>query len=105
MARIPIIVDDLTGDQITEAQAAEFEFTFQGETYVIETTKANAAKFEKVLISYLSKAEKLDVFAKASEPTAKEYRDWALKQSAWKDKVSKKGQVAKEIKDAFHAAH
>lgn len=109
MARtfVAVIKDDLTGEVVEEKDAETIEFMVNGKTYTIDLGKKNAAEFHQALNKYIAVATKVGG-TKTRKParSAKEdlaaIREWG-KQNGFK--VSERGRVSSELKDAYTSAH
>lgn len=109
MARtfVAVIKDDLTGEVVEESDVESIEFAVNGKTYTIDLGKKNAADFHTALEKYIAVATKVGgTGARKPARTAKDdlaaIREWG-KQNGFK--VSERGRVSSELKEAFAAAH
>ena len=101
-----VLVDDIDGSDATETVA----FGLDGTSYEIDLNEKHAAKLRDALASYVGHARKVSggrrtrATAKTatSGASAKEIRDWARSNGF---KVSDRGRVPAEVREAFDAAH
>lgn len=56
---ITTIIDDMTNEELTEDQATELIFGWEGARYRLDISKLGAAKFEKFITPYVEAAEKI----------------------------------------------
>lgn len=114
--RIERIIDDLTGQEISESEATEAVVKFNGKTYNLETTKKNAERLTTYITEVLTGAKQLPHFANTSGSTrrttksktandgadATEVRRWAKENNV---DVPDRGRVPGPVWDAYNAAH
>jgi len=99
-----ILVDDLDGSDASETVS----FGLDGSSYEIDLNDKNAAKLRDALSGYVGHARKVTSSKRrksstaASGPSARELRDWARSNGF---KVSDRGRVPAEVREAFDAAH
>jgi hypothetical protein len=113
MAQTVITTDDIDGT----AEAVSIEFSFDGVNYSIDLSKKNKSAFEKVLKPYIDAAKKTGGRRPRSAPAAARsrsrrpsapktdlaaVREWAAAQGI---EVSSRGRLAKDVVDAYTAAH
>lgn len=118
------LIDDLHAHQNPDEPAIDaeetVEFGYQGRTYEIDLTKANAEKLHDALAPFVAAARVLGRTVKpkgtstrsaSSAASARSrndrdqsqaIRDWARSR---KMKVSDRGRIPKEVLEAFHQAH
>lgn len=110
MARtyVAVIKDDLTGEVVDQEDAESIEFAVNGKSYTIDLGKKNAAEFHKSLDKYIAVATKVGGGARTRKPArgSKEdltaIREWGKGNGF---KVSARGRVSSELKDAYSKAH
>lgn len=103
------LVDDLDGTEATETVA----FGLDGATYEIDLNDKNASKLRKALVQYVDGGRRLtgprpkrtrrSPSTSTTSPKngqAKEIREWAAGQGM---KVSQRGTIPKEVRDAYAA--
>ena len=99
-----VLVDDIDGSDATETVS----FGLDGSTYEIDLNDKNAAALRDALAGYLGHARKVTnsrgrrTRTTTSGPSARELRDWARSNGF---KVSDRGRVPTEVREAFDAAH
>ena len=97
-----VVEDDLDGSVASET----LNFTVDGVTYEIDLNSDNANKFRESLSPWISHARRTGgrraAGRKARPGSANDVRAWAIAQGM---KVSARGRVSQEIKDAYEAAH
>ena len=93
----------------TAATPAEtVSFGLDGATYEIDLNDKNAAKLRDALAGFVGHARKVTTSrgrktrTTTSGPSARELRDWARSNGF---KVSDRGRVPAEVREAFDAAH
>ena len=101
-----LLVDDIDGSDATETVS----FGLDGTSYEIDLNDSNAASLRDALAPYLGHARKASGATRGrkarggvtnSGPTARELRDWARSNGF---KVSDRGRVPSEVREAFEAA-
>lgn len=98
------LVDDIDGSEATETVS----FGLDGATYAIDLNEKNAAALRDSFAGYLGHARKVTnsrgrkTKTTSGGPSARELRDWARSNGF---KVSDRGRVPTEVRDAFEAAH
>lgn len=108
MARtyVAVIKDDLTGEVVDLKDAESIEFSVNDKSYTIDLGKKNAAEFHKSLDKYIAAATKVGG-AKARKPSRGTKEDLAAIRAWGKAngfKVSERGRVSSELKDAYTKA-
>jgi hypothetical protein len=113
MAQTVITTDDLDGS----GEATAIEFSFDGVNYSIDLSKKNKSAFEKALKPYIEAAKKtggrrVRATPAASRPRSRRtstpktdlaaIREWAATEGV---EVSSRGRIAKDVLDAYAAAH
>ena len=104
-----VLVDDIDGSDASETVG----FGLDGTSYEIDLNDGNAAALRKALAPYVGHARKVSGSTRgrksrasssstSSGPSARELRDWARSNGF---KVSERGRVPAEVRDAFNAAH
>ena len=102
-----VLVDDIDGSDATETVS----FGLDGTSYEIDLNDSNAAALREALSPYVGHARKVTGgtrgrksrgSATTSGPSARELRDWARSNGF---KVSDRGRVPSEVREAFDAAH
>jgi hypothetical protein len=99
--------DDLSGGKADSTTA----FSFDGTSYEIDLSKANARAFEKVIQPYVSAGRRVRSGRRPSRSgrrSASGKYDLAAVRAWAKDagyKVSDRGRVAQEVFDAYESAH
>ena len=99
-----VLVDDLDGSDATETVS----FGLDGTSYEIDLNDKNATALRDALSGYVGHARKVGSSSRrrkstaSSGPGASEIRDWARSQGM---KVSDRGRVSAEIRQAYDAAH
>ncbi len=98
-------VDDLDGEQITSGAKA-IRFALGDSTYEIDLTEKNAGKFHDSLAPYVAAARRVRGRGLASGTTDRQHlkamRSWAQEHGI---KVSARGRVRQQVKDAYRDAH
>ncbi len=99
-----VLVDDIDGSDATQTVS----FGLDGATYEIDLNDKNAAKLRDALAGFVGHARKVTTSrgrktrTTTSGPSARELRDWARSNGF---KVSDRGRVPAEVREAFDAAH
>ena len=100
-----ILEDDLDGGEATETVT----FGLDGASYEIDLNAKNAAALRDAMSKYVGHGRKLTASRRGrkstsshSTHTAREMRDWARSNGY---KVTDRGRVPSEIREAFEAAH
>lgn len=105
---VAVIKDDLTGEVVDQEDAESIEFAVNGKSYTIDLGKKNAAEFHKSLDKYIAVATKVGGGARTRKPArgSKEdltaIREWGKGNGF---KVSARGRVSSELKDAYSKTH
>jgi hypothetical protein len=101
-------IDDLDGKDL-DGDANAIAFSVRGVDYTIDLSDKNAEKFDKALEPFVNAAQKvggrrLSRRGKALNPpgTLHAVREWGKAQGL---KVSDRGRVSREVRDAYEAAH
>ena len=116
MARKEIVqfYDDLDKSPLSADEVNVVEFSYQGTTYVLDLSEANAQKFAADLEPYIAYATKVSKTAgrgrqraastgAKSDPTRnRRIREWARAQG---HEVSTRGQIPHELISAYEAAN
>ena len=100
-----VLIDDIDGSDASETVS----FGLDGASYEIDLNDANAAALRESLSGYLGHARKVTAArgrrpcgtTTTSGPSARELRDWARSNGF---KVSDRGRVPAEVREAFDAA-
>lgn len=104
-----VLEDDIDGGEASETIA----FALDGTSYEIDLNKKNAEALRNALAPYIGHGRKQSASAAArrgrrpgsasnSRHSAREVRDWARANGF---KVTDRGRVAREVQEAFDAAH
>ena len=101
-----VLEDDIDGTPAEET----ISFVFDGTTYEIDLNKSNASKFRDAVAPWVSHARKKGRATTAGRPrgprrgtgSTSEVREWARAQGM---KVSERGRVPAEVKEAYDRAH
>ena len=99
-----VLVDDLDGSDASETVS----FGLDGTAYEIDLNDKNAAALREALSGYVGHARKVSSSSRrrksatTSGPGASEIRDWAKANGM---KVSDRGRVSAEVRQAYDAAH
>jgi nucleoid-associated protein Lsr2 len=102
-----VLEDDIDGGEAVET----IVFGLDGTSYEIDLNKKNAAALRDALASYIGHGRKVTSGARrgrrpsgagAPKHSAREVRDWARANGF---KVTERGRVAREVQEAFDAAH
>jgi len=107
---VTVVVDDLTGEESTEAETVRFGFGFA--SYEIDLGPDSRAKFEEALEPYISVARRVAGSSSSSGPARRstsgartdlaQVREWA---NANGHAVSSRGRVSQSVLDAYDAAN
>ena len=99
-----VLVDDIDGSDASETVA----FGLDGTSYEIDLNDKNAASLRDALSAYVGHARKVSTRGRRTRtttttagPSARELRDWARSNGF---KVSDRGRVPAEVREAFDAA-
>jgi uncharacterized membrane protein len=109
MAKTIVVTDDLDGSGNAEA----IEFAYGGISYTVDLAKKNRVAFEKALKPYIDAATKLNGGGRGSRGATAarkrtpaidvaDVRKWAANQGMT---VAPRGRVARDVIDAYQAAH
>lgn len=99
-----VLEDDIDGSKADETVS----FAVDGVSYEIDLNSANAAKLRDALALWTGHARRVGGRRSAGRkpssggPTPTEMREWATSQGL---KVSQRGRVSAEIREAYLAAH
>jgi hypothetical protein len=99
-----VLVDDLDGSDATETVS----FGLDGTSYEIDLNDKNATALRDALSGFVGHARKVGSSSRrrrstaSSGPGASEIRDWARTNGM---KVSDRGRVSAEVRQAYDAAH
>jgi hypothetical protein len=101
-----VLIDDIDGSDASETVS----FGLDGTTYEIDLSDANAAALRDALAGYVGHARRVGAASRRGRRTTtrnlgastKEMRDWARSNGF---KVSDRGRVSAEVRQAFEAAH
>jgi hypothetical protein len=102
-----VLEDDIDGGEATET----IVFGLDGTSYEIDLNKKNAAALRDALATYIGHGRKQSAAGRrgrrpsttsSSRHSAREVRDWARANGF---KVTERGRVAREVQEAFDAAH
>ena len=100
-----VLVDDLDGSDASQTVS----FGLDGTSYEIDLNDKNAAALRDALSGYVGHARKVSsssrrrkAAATTSGPGASEIREWAKAKGM---KVSDRGRVSAEVRQAYDAAH
>jgi hypothetical protein len=103
-----VLEDDIDGGEASET----IVFGLDGTSYEIDLNKKNAAALRDALAPYIGHGRKQTAAAgrrgrrpsstSTSRHSAREVRDWARANGF---KVTDRGRVAREVQEAFDAAH
>lgn len=92
---ITVIRDDLTGEQIDEADYRLITFTAFGKTYSLDTTEEGEDEFRKALEPFIFKAHVAPLKYRPQQASAaKKIREWA--RSKGRD-VPKRGRLSEDL--------
>jgi hypothetical protein len=98
-----VLVDDLDGSDASQTVS----FGLDGTSYEIDLNDKNAAALRDALSGYVGQARKVGSSSRrrkaaTSGPGASEIREWAKANGM---KVSDRGRVSAEVRQAYDAAH
>ena len=101
-----VLEDDIDGSKAEETVA----FALDGTSYEIDLNSKNAAALRDALAAYIGHGRRVTASGKGrrkssgsySSHTAREMRDWARSNGY---KVTDRGRVSSEVREAFEAAH
>ncbi|CAI9404999.1 MULTISPECIES: histone-like nucleoid-structuring protein Lsr2 [Aestuariimicrobium] len=98
-----VLEDDIDGSPA----ASTISFDFDGASYEIDLNEANAKKFRDAVAPWVSHARRKAKAPRARGPrrgsgSTNEVREWARAQGM---KVSDRGRVSSEVRDAYERAH
>ncbi|WP_123339503.1 MULTISPECIES: Lsr2 family protein [unclassified Curtobacterium] len=106
------LIDDLTGDTITEGKGRTLRFAFDGSEYEIDLSDQNVEALRGALSDYVAAARKMgDRAARRRSGSASKrgnagelakIREWA---NANGHDVSARGRISQVVRDAYNAAH
>lgn len=108
MAKVTITqyVCDLTGKPVAEDDHVEVEFTVNGATYVLDTDKGGAAKFDKAVKPFVEAARVVKPSRRPrksiSLERSRKIRAWAMSQGI---DVADRGRVPAKIIEQYEQAH
>lgn len=108
------ILDDITGEILTDGNVETLVFAFDGKAFTIDLSKANAEEFRTVLAPYIDVARPIEpeVAAGAASKTRagvdpkrsarlKAIREWAISEGF---SVAPRGRVSAELEKRYDAA-
>lgn len=110
MARTYVLTDDIDGTSGAET----VEFTYGSVSYAIDLSRKNRGALEKALKPYVGAARKVSSRSRPKPPTRGRrshatpksdlaaIRNWAGEQGI---AVADRGRIAKDVVDAYRAAH
>ena len=102
-----VLEDDIDGSEANETVS----FGLDGTSYEIDLNSKNASALRDALATFIGHGRKVSASAKRgrksssssySSHTAREMRDWARSNGY---KVTDRGRVSREVREAFEAAH
>ena len=101
-----VLEDDIDGSKASETVS----FGLDGAVYEIDLNSKNATALREALAPYIGHGRKVPAAAKrgrrssssTSTHSAREMRDWARSNGY---KVTDRGRVSSEVREAFEAAH
>jgi len=101
-----VLEDDIDGGEAAET----IVFGLDGTSYEIDLNTKNAAALRDAMAGYIGHGRKVSSGARrgrkpsasSSKHSAREVRDWARSNGF---KVTDRGRVAREVQEAFDAAH
>lgn len=108
--QITQLIDDLDGT-VLEDGGATIRFAFEGRSYDIDLSDANAAKFRDALAPYIAAAQPVQGAAVSSRSRSRKsaspadlaaVREWARENG---HTVSERGRVSASVLEAYAAAH
>ena len=101
-----VLIDDIDGKEL-DGDAKSLTFSVAGVDYSIDLSEKNKEKFDKALEPYIHAARK--VGGRRSRPSTStdkaqlaSIRSWAKSQGL---KVSDRGRVSREVREAYDKAH
>jgi hypothetical protein len=103
-----LLTDDLTGDDIPSGKGETVTFAVDGQTYEIDLSNKNAGALRKALSPYVSVGRRVRTSRGARVKRtqvgadAKTVKEWARANGY---KVSDRGRVPNEVREAFEAAN
>ncbi len=104
-----VLIDDLTGDILSDGQGQTVSFALDGTSYEIDLNKKNADALRKDLRRYVDAARKLGRAGSASRRSAgggrqdtAAIRDWARQNG---HAVNERGRIPSSIVEAYQSAH
>ncbi|WP_182066889.1 histone-like nucleoid-structuring protein Lsr2 [Curtobacterium sp. ME12] len=105
------LIDDLTGDTITEGAGKTVQFSFDGSHYEIDLTDDNADALREAFSDYVAAARKVTSRSGRGSSSSKtrsnpdelaKIREWAAANGY---EVSSRGRISQAVRDAYDAAH
>ncbi|PZF62401.1 Lsr2 family protein [Curtobacterium sp. MCBD17_034] len=110
-----VLVDDLDNETIAAGEGRTVSFGYDGANYEIDLSNAHADELREALSDYIAAARKVgsgNRTFRTSKPTASKsssdksdlgaIREWASTNGY---KVSERGRISGEVRDAYDAAH
>lgn len=109
------LVDDINGEEFEDGEGQTIDFQWNGVPYTIDLVEKNAAKFEKAITPYLSKARRVSntkVVSSLRGPRRQKakndpaqlaaIREWATANGY---EVGDRGRISYQIREAYEDAH
>lgn len=105
------LIDDLTGEAITEGSGITVTFSIDGVTYEIDLNDENATRMRAAFAPYIAAGRKVATKSSTNSPGSKKaasphdlgaIREWANSHDLH---VSSRGRIAGSVIDAYYAAH
>lgn len=102
---VTVVIDDLNGEQVSDGSTVKF--ALDGTSYEIDLAPENAAKLREALEPYIRAGRRVGARTRpagraGSRGDLGDIRAWAKSQGMT---VSERGRVAREVIEAYDAAH
>ncbi|WP_312978985.1 Lsr2 family protein [Corynebacterium sp.] len=104
--------DDLDNTSLTADEVNVVEFSYKGSTYVLDLSEENAQKFADTIEPYIAAGTKVTRTRGRGRPSSnagksdsgrnRRIREWARNNGL---SVSSRGQIAREVIDAYESAN
>lgn len=106
------LIDDITGEEITDGGGRTVQFSVDGDDYEIDLSNRNVDAFREALSDYIAAARKIGVRARGARSSAVKGRTrsddlarvrvWAMANGY---EVAARGRISQDVRDAYDAAN
>lgn len=97
-----VVTDDLTGEELSKDDHVSLTFSFEGDTFHLDLSKANAKTFKDFLKPYTKNPSRSARSKSATKKDLGPVRTWADENGY---ELNPKGRIPKAVLEAYDAAH